>query len=299
MYDVVLLTESRYENPTEVDWYIENILLEDRLVAEALERKGLRVGRFDWAGNFDWTTTKFALFRTTWDYFHRFDEFSSWLSSTSAKTQLIHSEKLVRWNMDKKYLLDLKNAGINIPQTIIIKKGEKTTLSELHQKHNFKKSVLKPTFSGAARHTYLMDRSTCGNHEAQFQELIQHEDMMLQEFQENIVSRGEVSMMLMGGQFTHAIIKKAKKGDFRVQDDFGGTVDHYIPTKEEIAFAEAAFAACPQAPLYGRADIFYDNEEKLAIGELELIEPELWFRFHAPAADVLADAIVRYIQENM
>lgn len=299
MYDIVLLTESRYENPKEADRYVENILLEDRLVAEALERKGLRVGRFDWAGNFDWTTTKFILFRTTWDYFYRFDKFSAWLDSTSAKTHLIHSEKLVRWNMDKQYLLDLKNAGINIPPTIIIKKGEKAPLSELYQMYNFTKSVLKPTFSGAARHTYLMDHTTCQQYEAQFRELILQEDMMLQEFQENIVSRGEVSMMLMGGQFTHAIIKKAKKGDFRVQDDFGGTVDHYSPTNDEIAFAEAAFAACPQPPLYGRADIFYDNDGKLAIGELELIEPELWFRFYEPAADVLADAIVRYIQENV
>ncbi|MEO0438812.1 MAG: hypothetical protein AAF098_18120, partial [Pseudomonadota bacterium] len=60
----------------------------------------------------------------------------------------------------------------------------------------------------------------------------------MQPFQHRIVSEGEVSMMVFNGQFTHAVLKKAKAGDFRVQDDFGGTVDDYTPTEEEIEFAK-------------------------------------------------------------
>ena len=29
----------------------------------------------------------------------------------------------------------------------------------------------------------------------------------------------------MNGIYTHAVLKKAKSGDFRVQDDFGGSVE--------------------------------------------------------------------------
>jgi hypothetical protein len=43
--------------------------------------------------------------------------------------------------------------------------------------------------------------------------------------------------------------------------------------------------------MYGRVDMFYDNNNILAIGELELIEPELWFRFCPEAADKLANEI--------
>ena len=41
-YDVVLLTDSRYVNPKEIDPYIENVLKEDGLVEEALKKLGLQ-----------------------------------------------------------------------------------------------------------------------------------------------------------------------------------------------------------------------------------------------------------------
>jgi hypothetical protein len=77
-----------------------------------------------------------------------------------------------------------------------------------------------------------------------------------------------------------------------VQDDFGGTVQPYQPTAEEIAFAEKVFAVCDPMPLYGRVDFVTDNEGQLAVVELEIIEPELWFRHHPPAAEVLADVLL-------
>ena len=105
--------------------------------------------------------------------------------------------------------------------------------------------------------------------------------------------------MMVDGKFTHAVLKKAKAGDFRVQDDFGGTVVDYSPNKEEIAFAEKAISASPKETTYGRVDIFYDNDNRLSLGELELIEPELWLRKHPTAADKLSDAIFIQIQHNI
>ena len=81
----------------------------------------------------------------------------------------------------------------------------------------------------------------------------------------------------------------------RVQDDFGGSVEKYTAKKEEINFAEKALTACPFPPLYARVDVFYDNSNCLALGELELIEPELWFRNHPQAATLLAEAVVNYM----
>ena len=123
--------------------------------------------------------------------------------------------------------------------------------------------------------------------------------MLFQEFQYQIQSKGEMSLMMINGKFTHAVLKKAKTGDFRVQDDFGGTVIDYAPNKEEISFAEKAIAACPKETTYGRVDIFYDNDNRLSLGELELIEPELWFRKHPTAANKLSDAIFIQTQHNI
>ena len=295
-YDIVLLTESRYDQPIEIDWYVEQVLTEDNLVKEALEAKGLRVTRKDWAdANFDWSSTHYVLFRTTWDYFHRFEEFSKWMEATKQITQFINPVEQIIWNMDKHYLRDLNNKGVNIPPTVFIEKGNTKSLQEIHNIKQWTETVLKPAVSGGGRHTYRLNQENIAEHEDIFKELCEQEAMLLQPFQHNVVSQGEIAFMVMGGKFTHAILKIAKEGDFRVQDDFGGTVHEYNPTSEEIAFAEKVVAACDPQPLYARVDVFTDNDGNPAIAELELIEPELWFRFCHESADVLADAIVNYV----
>lgn len=296
-FDITLLTEGRYENPQDPDWYVQNILKEDNLVQRALEARGLKVARVDWASsNFDWSSTKYVLFRSTWDYFHRFKEFSVWLTNTSKVTQFINSLDTIRWNMDKHYMADLDEKGVNIPPTIFIEKGESTTLMELHQQNDWNETILKPAISGGARHTYKLTPDILAKYEDIFQKLIKHETMLLQPFQHNIATLGEVSLMVMGGQYTHGVLKVAQPGDFRVQDEFGGTVHNYEPNKAEIKFAEKAVAACPTLPYYARVDIFTDNNGQIALGELELIEPELWFREKPEAAETLAEAIVRDLQ---
>lgn len=291
-YDVVILTDPRYVNPKEINAYNRNVLYEDNLVQQALEKQGLKTHRVSWDDiNFDWANTHYALFRSTWDYFDRFPEFSKWLDIASKQTKLINSEKLIRWNIDKRYLKDLESKGVHIPNTIVIEKGTKTSLRDIHQQNNLKDTVLKPVFSGAARHTYKLNKNNLAQYETFFQELIIHEPMLLQTFQQKIVTEGEKSLMLFDGEYSHAVLKIAKKGDFRVQDDFGGSVHKYHPTQEEIAFAENTINACTEKPLYARVDIFNDNNGHIALAELELIEPELWFRNHPTAADKLAKAI--------
>ncbi|MEM7486165.1 MAG: hypothetical protein AAF348_13240 [Bacteroidota bacterium] len=216
-YDIVVLTDGRYIDPKERNEYIDNVLLEDKLVSEALENLGLKVTRKSWDDlEFDWTTTKYALFRTTWDYFDRFDEFSNWLEGVSSQTQLINSKKLIDWNIDKHYLKDLAAAGVTIPKTVFVEKRTETSLArtcnEAKEKYHFKSDsfVLKPCVSGAARHTYKFDFSETTHYETIFKELLVSEAMMLQEFQHNIVEEGEISMMVFNGDFTHAVLKVAK-----------------------------------------------------------------------------------------
>lgn len=291
-FDVVVLTDARYVNPTEINDYNNNVLLEDTLVLNALKKEGLNVIKLSWDNpNFDWSTTKYALFRSTWDYFDRFKEFSSWLNKTSKLTNFINSNSLIRWNIDKHYLQDLEKKGVHCAKTLFIEAGSKKTLEQYHQKTGWSETVLKPVVSGAARHTYRLNKINLHLHETIFKELVANEAFMLQPFQHNIVEKGELSLVIIDGSFTHAVLKIAKKGDFRVQDDFGGYVHNYTPTKAEIKFAEKAVNACKSKPIYARVDMFTDNEGQLAIAELELIEPELWFRKNPNAADKLAKTI--------
>lgn len=292
LYDVVVLTDDRYVNPSQPNWYVENILKEDGLVVEALEKRGWKVTRKSWSDpDFDWSSTKAILFRTTWDYFDRYEEWKNWLKSTSTHTQMINPYELIEWNMDKHYLADLEQQGVNIPETHFIRKGNTTTLASIFAQKEWTDCILKPCISGAARLTFRINLAEVNQFEARFQKLIREEDFMLQPFQENVIKKGEISLMVMGGEYTHSVLKIAKPGDFRVQDDFGGTVHNYEPTPEEIAFAERAVAACDPQPNYARVDIIRDNNDQLALIEMELIEPELWFRMNPKAAEVLAESI--------
>ncbi|MEM6719604.1 MAG: hypothetical protein AAF611_09830 [Bacteroidota bacterium] len=292
LIDVVILTDSRYVNPTVHNEYIANVLLEDKLVQDALETESLKVARISWDdATFDWNTTKYALFRTTWDYFERFEEFSTWLAKVSQQTTLLNSAQMIYWNIDKHYLQDLAEKDIAIVPTYFIEKGDTRSLAYIHNELGWTATVVKPCVSGAARHTYKLNAENIQAHEVIFKELITQEAMMLQPFMHQIVTKGEISLMVMNGKYTHAILKQAKKGDFRVQDDFGGSVHEYQASPEEIAFAEKAVQACFELPMYARVDIVWDNNDQLAISELELIEPELWFRFHNSAATELARGI--------
>ena len=298
--DVTILTDNRYTDISDnnLDEYIQNIYTEDTLIKTSLEGIGLKVNRKSWDDKtFNWSTTKFILFRSTWDYFDRFDEFSKWLTEVSKLTILLNSENLVLWNIDKHYLIDLLKKGVHICETYFIEAQTKSNLNELSLEYNLKDFVLKPCISGAARHTYKVKASEVEKYESIFQKLIAKEAMMLQPFQNNIVSKGEMSFMVMNGNFTHAVLKQAKPGDFRVQDDFGGSVQIYNPTKEEIQFAENVVKCCPELPIYARVDVFLDNQNKLALAELELIEPELWFRFFPKSADELAKGIKQRIKK--
>ncbi|NVJ60243.1 MAG: hypothetical protein HWE27_07635 [Gammaproteobacteria bacterium] len=296
-YDVVILTEDTYTQSPEINWYNLQVLLEDHLVLDAINSCGLKGVIKSWSDpDFDWSSTKSILFRTTWDYFDRFPEFSTWLEQLPKDLMSFNSLETIKWNMDKHYLLDLQSKGVNIVPTHIINKNSSNSLVELIDLLGWEEAILKPTVSGAARHTYRLHSNDLTSFEDNFSELIKHEDFMLQPFQSAIVNEGELSLIVIDGKVTHSVKKVAKQGDFRVQDDHGGQVYHYQPSKEEVAFAEATIAACDPKPIYARVDIIHDNQGSLAIMELELIEPELFFRFHRQATFQLADAIKRKLK---
>ncbi|AWI80354.1 hypothetical protein CEW87_13895 [Parazoarcus communis] len=297
--DVVILTEDRYLKLDTSEWYEAQIATEDGLVAQALAARGLTVGRVSWSDPaFCWRDTRAALFRSTWDYFHRFAEFSPWLDAAATQTRLLNPAELVRWNLDKRYLRDLSRAGVSVVPTRYADVGEQHTLAAIMDAEGWDEVVFKPVVSGAARLTYRVGRDTLEAHEAVFARCLAAEAMMVQRFEPAVLGEGELSLIVIEGRTTHAIRKTAAAGDFRVQDDHGGTVHAHQPRAEERAFAEAAIAACPSLPLYARVDFVRAGDGGFRLMELELVEPELFFRFHPPAADALADALAQRLKSG-
>ncbi len=299
MTDITILTCKAYFQPKEMTPYISNILLERKLLQEALEKKKLKVDCTYWDDpEYDWSQTKTIVFRTIWDYFERYDEFSLWLDMIKNKTKFINPKSLIDWNIDKHYLADLENRGIAIVPTTYVDRGSYRTIESVCDEKKWTDVVIKPAIAGGAFHTHKVQKEERTSFEDLFKKLVSERDMLIQPFQKTITTLGEASLMVFNGKYTHAILKKAKTGDYRVQDDFGGTVYDYTPTPEEISFAEKVFEACDPMPAYGRADIIWDTNGKILLGELEIIEPELWVRNHPKSAKDFADGIVNCLNNS-
>ena len=297
MTDITILTCKAYFQPTEVTPYIANILLERKLIQEAIEKRGFKVDCTYWDDpDYDWSQTKAVVFRTIWDYFERYDEFSVWIEKVKDQTILINPKSLVDWNIDKHYLGDLERKGVAIVPTAYVDTGAYQSIESVCDEKGWTDVVIKPAIAGGAFHTHKVLKEERASFEELFEQLVSERDMLIQPFQETITSLGEASLMVFNGRYTHAILKKAKAGDYRVQDDFGGSVHDYTPTPEEIAFAEKVFKVCDPMPAYGRVDIIWDTDGTILLGELEIIEPELWVRNLPASAEDFAEGVLKYLK---
>ena len=117
---------------------------------------------------------------------------------------------------------------------------------------------------------------------------------MLQPFVADVLVRGEVSAVWIAGELTHCVRKTPAAGDYRVQADFGGRDEPYEPAESErgavartVAVAEELLG---ESLLFARVDWLSSDAAGWQLSELELVEPELFFRHGPHAATRLAEA---------
>lgn len=92
-------------------------------------------------------------------------------------------------------------------------------------------------------------------------------------------------------QYSHAVLKKAKPGDFRVQDDFGATVEVVAPGTALIEQAQQIINSINDPLLFARVDGI-ELDGRLVLMELELIEPFLFLTNSPHAIERFARAIL-------
>lgn len=302
MKSLALVTENRFLSGEQAQAanvpkpYFANILLEDTLLGEALIKRGIKTERVSWQdASIRWARFDAALFRTTWNYFHHFASFQAWLTRAEKEVRLFNPPTLVRWNWDKHYLAELESKGVNVVQSHYLEPGSSIDLAEELAARPDRELIIKPCISGGARHTYRMTTDNLRSLQDAVRDLQESEAFMVQDVQRSVLSRGEVSLLLFDGMFTHAVRKIPKHGEFRVQDDFGGTVVRYEPTEDELKLAKTAVEALPSSAVYARIDVVQDNDGLPALMEAELIEPELFLRREPRAATTFAASLARHM----
>jgi glutathione synthase/RimK-type ligase-like ATP-grasp enzyme len=266
---------------------------DDRLAVEELHRRGARVEPAIWDDpGVRWSAYDRVVIRSSWDYHLRPDAFLGWLDRLEAEEiPLWNPAPVVRGNVDKGYLADLAAAGLPVVPTVRLERGEAVDLAALLDRQGWTEVVVKPSVSASAFRTLRAGREEAGAAQAKLEELLASSGALVQPFLPEIQTGGEWSLIFLGGKFSHAVLKKPKEGDFRVQQELGGSADPAVPPPDLVEQARRVTERIPGPWLYARVDGL-EIGGTFTLMELELTEPSLFLAADEQAPARFAEAIL-------
>lgn len=277
---------SRREDAFEHDLMIANL-------DPAFTAKGLALTVIDWEVPLDkFEGVDAVLLGTSWNYQDKSDAFLAKLDALAARDILVcNPPDIVRWNIAKTYLHDLEESGARTIPTLWRETVSEKAIAEALNIFECDRVVVKRQIGAGAEGQELIARGAIPDREWSFGHAA-----MIQPFLPAIATQGELSFIFIDGQLSHALRKRAAKGEYRIQSLYGGTEEVYVPTPNEAKAAQSIIDALPfTTPLYARIDMLVDNNGELALMEAELIEPYLYPQQGPQLGDRLAEAILQRI----
>ncbi|MFT3713177.1 MAG: hypothetical protein QM817_36445 [Archangium sp.] len=272
---------------------------DDQLAANEVRRRGHHVEPVIWnapgvLAHLD--TFDAVVVRNPWDWFNHREAFRAFLNSlSSCRARVVNDAATLQAFADKTYLTKLEARGVAVVPTVELAPSElKTALASTLAAKNWKRAVLKPAFTANAIGAQVFDAGTeldATLAAAASVPLATGEKWLVQPFIPSI-AEGERSFIFFGGVFSHAVKKIPKAGDWRVQHDYGGTSTSFTPERSAIEQATQLLALAAPGTAYARVDAV-DIGGKLHLMELEVVEPELFFRHEPKSVERFADQLTR------
>ncbi len=267
------------------------------MLSSALSEFNVKVKLCIWDDNsIEWSNYDAAIIRSTWDYTQNFEKYIEFIDNASNQTKLINNQEVLLWNLDKHYMKELSTKISTIPTTYI-EKDNKSKLPE------YPEYVIKPTISNSGKNSGRFQRKKDDIKASLLLEnILRTSTAMIQPYIPSIDSQGEKSLVFIGGDFSHSIIKGAVLLPEGERSPIASTDANITPAKandSEIDFAYEVLSATPfdKSDLtYARVDIAKSDNEELMLMELELIEPNLFMSLYPDATGKLAEAIISQIQ---
>lgn len=272
---------------------LEDFFVYDELLIPYFNQKGWIVDTISWhAASVNWDAFDYVIVRSTWDYQQDADAFLCCLKQIEAsRATLFNPLSLMQWNIEKYYLRDLENKGVPIVETVWGDTFNNTVIGDAFLKFDSDTLVIKPVLSANADDTFKLSRDTWEKDAHLLSETFGQRNFMVQPFLNSVVEEGEYSLFYFGGAFSHANKKVPKQGDFRVQEEHGGSLHLVTVDSEQLDIAQKALLAMPCEALYARVDLVRQKGE-WAIMELELIEPSLYFNLDEQSPLRFVEALV-------
>ncbi|WP_260598554.1 ATP-grasp domain-containing protein [Sphingomonas endolithica] len=207
----------------------------------AFAAHGLTLNGVPWdeaAGTADATLALFA-----WGYHLDVVRWEEVLARWPSDRPLLNPPSLLRWNTRKTYLFELADRGVPIVPSIF-GDADEDSAARAFDAFGCDELVIKPQVSGGSHKTVRVRRG---------ESVAPLSDAILQPFLQAVGDEGELSLLFVGGLFSHAVRKVAAAGEFRIQPQFGGVLTRFKPAPEQLAQAKRVVAALPAPPLYARS----------------------------------------------
>ena len=285
---------------------LPNLAADEHLLIARLAERDIRAVPAVWDDPaVAWQYFAGVIVRSCWDYHLRPAEFFQWIDRvTSLGVPIWNSPATLRWNSRKTYLHDLTIGGVRTLPTLWLlgdnPRRATVSLADVIEDTGWEHVVVKPVVSSSAHETWEVwrddARENAAMHDARLRTLIARHGVMVQPFVPEIASDGELSLLFLGGTFSHAVIKRVPTGtgEFRVQREYGGTHESVTPPPAILRQAEHALRSAPGESLYARVDgVLLDRN--LVVTEVELLEPSLFLDVVPEAPERFAAAIANVI----
>lgn len=277
-----------------------DFVIDDALALAELDRRGVQVDEVPWqTPGVDWRGYDGVVIRTTWDYQRHLDRFLELMDHIEGlSVPLANRSSLVRWNARKTYLADLERRGVKIVPTRWGRGLSAADVLALPGRVGAPECVLKPVIGANADDAYRVSAATSEEQARAIAARYADREWLAQPFVDSILVEGEYSLFHFDGALSHAIVKRPGPGDFRVQEEHGGIIEPWTPDADAIRTATAILAALDDMPLQARTDLVHLADGSLALMELELIEPSLYFRMNAGAPRNFADTLETWLSRR-
>ena len=275
-----------------------NFVIDYYLSFEPMTHLGWEVEEVAWRSGPDWNDFDAVYVCTPWDYPEHADEFIAVLEAINAsKAVLCNPLSTIRWNLEKTYMRDIAARGDDIVPSTWYEDFNGSDVPRYFKEHGVDRVVIKPIIGGNAKDTFVLERPVDEDRLRKLAGTFSGRPFFVQPFIENIQSEGEFSLFFFNGEYSHAILKSPKAGDFRVQEEHGADITSVLPPTELLVIAHTVFAHIDPLPVYGRGDWVRGPDGRFLLMELELIEPSLYLRTDSAASSRFARAFDQWFEE--
>jgi glutathione synthase/RimK-type ligase-like ATP-grasp enzyme len=266
---------------------------DDQYLVQYLQKKNITIAPVVWDDpEADWLAWDAVIIRSTWDYYKRPVEFSAWLKRIEGSgCKIFNPTSVMRWNMNKKYFIRFSEEGILLPSFEFLSQNTSVQLNQLMNKKQWKKAVVKPAISAGSFNTWVTTSESAVADQPTISSQITNGDIIVQKFMDEILTDGEISLLFFNKEFSHAVRKNAKPGDFRIQTQFGGTVTPITPDAKVLRQATDIVGRIKEPLLYARVDGI-ESQGNFYLMELELIEPVLYVNNNDQACENFYRALI-------